>query len=141
MNFDKVKELIEIISKSPYTEFTYKEGDFELSLKKDEKVNLVSEVKEINKVEEKYTEENSDDAEYIKSPLVGSFYTAAAPGEKPFVSVGDKVSKGQVIGIVEAMKLMNEIESPYDGVIEAILIDNEQMVEYDEPLFKISTNK
>ena len=59
------------------------------------------------------------------------------PDEKDFVSVGDTVKKGQVLGIVEAMKLMNEIESEYDGVVKEILVDNEQMVEYGQPMFVI----
>ena len=69
--------------------------------------------------------------------MVGTFYTASAEGEEPFVRVGDKVKKGQVIGIVEAMKLMNEIESEYDGIVEAVLAANEQMVEYGQPLIRI----
>ena len=73
----------------------------------------------------------------ISSPMVGTFYTASAEGEEPFVRVGDKVKKGQVIGIVEAMKLMNEIESEYDGIVEAVLAANEQMVEYGQPLIRI----
>ncbi|MBQ4284471.1 MAG: acetyl-CoA carboxylase biotin carboxyl carrier protein [Lachnospira sp.] len=73
----------------------------------------------------------------VNSPLVGIFYSAAAPGEAPFVKVGDTVKKGQVLGIVEAMKLMNEIESEFDGVVKQILVDNEQMVEYNQPMFVI----
>ncbi|MBQ4282735.1 MAG: acetyl-CoA carboxylase biotin carboxyl carrier protein, partial [Lachnospira sp.] len=73
----------------------------------------------------------------VKSPLVGIFYSAAAPGEEPFVKVGDTVKKGQVLGIVEAMKLMNEIESDFDGVVKQILVDNEQMVEYGQSMFVI----
>ena len=73
----------------------------------------------------------------VKSPLVGTFYASAGPEEAPFVSVGDMVKKGQVLGIVEAMKLMNEIESEADGVVKAIYVENEQMVEYGQPLFLI----
>lgn len=73
----------------------------------------------------------------VKAPLVGTFYTSSAPGEQCFVKVGDTVKKGQVLGIIEAMKLMNEIESEYDGVVEAVLAENEQMVEYGQPLFVI----
>ena len=69
--------------------------------------------------------------------MLGIFYSAASPDEKDFVSVGDTVKKGQVLGIVEAMKLMNEIESEYDGVVKEILVDNEQMVEYGQPMFVI----
>ena len=69
--------------------------------------------------------------------LVGTFYASAGPEEAPFVSVGDMVKKGQVLGIVEAMKLMNEIESEADGVVKAIYVENEQMVEYGQSLFLI----
>ena len=70
----------------------------------------------------------------IKAPLVGTFYVAPSEGAAPFVSVGDKVKKGQVIGIVEAMKLMNEVESDYDGTVAAVLVENGEMVEYGQPL-------
>lgn len=73
----------------------------------------------------------------ISSPMVGTFYTAPSEGEAPYVRVGDSVKKGQTVGIVEAMKLMNEIESDADGVVEAVLADNEQMVEYGQPLVRI----
>lgn len=73
----------------------------------------------------------------VTSPLVGTFYTASSPDAESFVKVGDTVKKGQVLGIVEAMKLMNEIESDYDGVVEAILVGNEEVVEFGQPLFRI----
>jgi|InofroStandDraft_1065614.scaffolds.fasta_scaffold05056_10 acetyl-CoA carboxylase, biotin carboxyl carrier protein len=73
----------------------------------------------------------------VTSPLVGTFYRAPSPEADPFVQVGDTVRKGQVLGIIEAMKLMNEIESEYDGVVEAILVENENVVEYGQPLFRI----
>lgn len=71
------------------------------------------------------------------SPMVGTFYTASAPDKPPFVKVGDKVKKGQTICIIEAMKLMNEIECEQDGEIVKVLVNNEQMVEYGQPLFLI----
>lgn len=73
----------------------------------------------------------------ITSPLVGTFYNSPSPEAESFVSVGDTVKKGQVLGIIEAMKLMNEIESEYDGVIEAVLVKNEEVVEFGQPLFRI----
>lgn len=73
----------------------------------------------------------------ITSPLVGTFYISSSPNSEAFVEVGDRVKKGQVMGIIEAMKLMNEIESEYDGVVEAILVSNEDVVEFGQPLFRI----
>jgi acetyl-CoA carboxylase biotin carboxyl carrier protein len=73
----------------------------------------------------------------VKSPMVGTFYRASAPDAKPYVEVGDAVKAGQTICIIEAMKLMNEIECDKDGVVKAILVENGQPVEYGEPLFVI----
>ena len=73
----------------------------------------------------------------VKSPIVGTFYRAAEPGAKPFVSVGDTVRKGQVLCIIEAMKLMNEIDSEYDGEITNVYVENGQAVQYGERLFAI----
>jgi acetyl-CoA carboxylase biotin carboxyl carrier protein len=73
----------------------------------------------------------------VKSPMVGTFYRASAPDAKPFVEVGDTVKAGQTVCIIEAMKLMNEIECDKDGVVKAILAENGQPVEYGEPLFVI----
>ncbi len=73
----------------------------------------------------------------VTSPLVGTFYASSSPESDPFVKVGDTVKKGQVLGIIEAMKLMNEIESEFDGVVEAILVNNEDVVEFGQPLFRI----
>lgn len=74
----------------------------------------------------------------IESPLVGTFYSAPSEDAAPFVAVGDTVKKGQTLAIIEAMKLMNEIESDYDGTVTEILVQNGQAVEYGQPLFRIS---
>ena len=74
----------------------------------------------------------------IKSPLVGTFYAAPAEDADSFVSVGDQVKKGQTLAIVEAMKLMNEIESDFDGKVAEIYVENGQAVEYGQPLFRIA---
>jgi len=78
------------------------------------------------------------DGHVVKSPMVGTFYRAATPGAKPFVEVGDSVQEGQTLCIVEAMKLMNEIESDKSGVVTAILTENGQPVEFGQPLFVIA---
>lgn len=78
-----------------------------------------------------------DSDKVMISPLVGTFYNASSPEADSFVKVGDTVKKGQVLGIIEAMKLMNEIECEFDGELEAVLVGNEDMVEYGQPLFRI----
>jgi acetyl-CoA carboxylase biotin carboxyl carrier protein len=78
-----------------------------------------------------------DDGTPIKSPMVGTFYRAASPGAKPFAEVGQTIKAGDVLCIIEAMKLMNEIEAETSGIIKSILIENGQPVEYGQPLFLI----
>jgi acetyl-CoA carboxylase biotin carboxyl carrier protein len=76
----------------------------------------------------------------VKSPMVGTFYSAAEPGAKSYVAVGDRVAKGQIVCIIEAMKIMNEIESEYAGVVREILAQDAQPVEYGQVLFRIDPN-
>ena len=82
-------------------------------------------------------ENKEENYKIIKSPMVGTFYTSSSPDKEAFVKVGDKIKKGQVVCIIEAMKLMNEIESEFDGEIVEICVQNENIVEYGTPLFKI----
>jgi acetyl-CoA carboxylase biotin carboxyl carrier protein len=74
----------------------------------------------------------------VKAPMVGTFYAASTPGAEPFVKVGQKVSKGETLGIIEAMKMFNQIEADADGTVAAILVENGQPVEFDEPMFVIA---
>lgn len=97
-------------------------------------VPVVTEEKETSLAKVQTQEEN---LKIVKSPMVGTFYASSAPDKENFVKVGDKVQKGQALCIVEAMKLMNEIESEYDGEIIEICAKNEDIVEYGMPLFKI----
>jgi acetyl-CoA carboxylase biotin carboxyl carrier protein len=76
----------------------------------------------------------------LTSPIVGTFYAAPSPDAEPYVRVGDRVQKGQVVCIIEAMKLMNEIESDVSGVVQKIYPENAQPVEFGEPLFSVKTN-
>ena len=76
----------------------------------------------------------------VKSPMVGTFYSAPEPGAKPYVSVGSRVSKGQVLCIIEAMKIMNEIESEFAGVVREVLVEDAHPVEYGQVLFRIDPN-
>lgn len=80
-----------------------------------------------------------DEAGIVRSPMVGTFYAAPSPDEDPFVKVGQEVLTGQTLGIVEAMKMMNEIPAPVPGIITEIYVANGTQVEYDQPLFAIST--
>ncbi|MCL2323329.1 MAG: hypothetical protein FWC47_14650 [Oscillospiraceae bacterium] len=77
------------------------------------------------------------DIEIVKSPVVGTFYSSTSPGLKPFVELGNSVLKGQTLCVVEAMKVMNEIKSPCDGIIEEIYVDDGDILEFDLPIFAI----
>ena len=81
--------------------------------------------------------EAQEEGEYIKAPLVGTFYAAAGPETEPFVKVGDQVKKGQTVCILEAMKMMSEIPAPMDCVIEEVLVENGSLAGYDAPLFRV----
>ena len=76
----------------------------------------------------------------VKSPMVGTYYSAPEPGAKPYLSVGERISKGQILCIIEAMKIMNEIESEFDGIVKEILAENAHPVEYGQVLFRIDPN-
>lgn len=148
MEFEKMIELIKTVSDSNLTQFQIEEDGFKLSMKTDKQSKVVVQkqesipkeiqsvaMDEIKPAEQK--EIKKAEGNVVKSPLVGTFYSASSPDSAPFVKVGDTVKKGQVLGIVEAMKLMNEIESEFDGVVKEIQIENEQVVEYGQPLFVI----
>lgn len=97
-----------------------------------------SQVLEKDQIKEKLKEKiDEEDFHIITSPIVGTFYSSGTPGGEGFVKVGDRVKKGDTLCIIEAMKLMNEINSDVDGIIEEILVSNEDMVQYGESLFKI----
>ncbi len=76
----------------------------------------------------------------VKSPMVGTYYSAPEPGAKPYLSVGERISKGQILCIIEAMKIMNEIESEFDGIVKEIIAQNSHPVEYGQVLFRIDPN-
>ena len=89
----------------------------------------------------KKEEQKDENLQIRTSPMVGTFYSSDAPDKPAYVKVGDKINKGQVVCIVEAMKLMNEIESEFDGEVVEVCAKNEEMVEYGAPLFKIKALK
>ena len=145
MDLKKIEEMVKIIDNSSLTRFTYKEGETEISMSKLDNPPVVTpgvmpmapQAAAPQTAEPKEAEEEDDDELFITSPIVGTFYSAPAPDAPAFVRVGDHVKNGQTVCILEAMKLMNEIQSECDCEIEAILVSNEQKVEYGQPLFRI----
>ncbi len=155
MNYKEVISLINKIEKSKFTNFKIKYDDLELELEKkssgckkeydDEDLNIndvVFEEEEQNTSKPKVVNEIpvfEDLSQYnaVTSPIVGVFYTKPAPDKEPFIKVGDKVKKGDVLCIVEAMKVLNEIKSDFDGEIVKIDVNNEDVVEFNQPLIYI----
>lgn len=154
MEMEKMIELIDAVSKSDLTGFKYEEEGIKLNLSKRENTCYVTEnlsapvnavttsAAEIKKAAEGdqisgTSAEEIPVGNVVESPLVGTFYAAPAEDAESFVKVGDRVEKGQTLGIVEAMKLMNEIESDYSGTVAEILVNNQEGVEYGQPLFRI----
>lgn len=150
MEFENLLTLIDKVASTDLTDFSIDNGDVKISMKRKQKEVVVTTVSEGMAAQQAITQvpvsatsvqpsqsDSIPDGNTVKAPLVGTFYNAASPENPAFVKVGDVVKKGQTLGIIEAMKLMNEIESEFDGVVEAILIENEQMVEYGQPLFVI----
>lgn len=151
MDVNLLKQLIKLVEKSEITEFTVQEGELKVKISKNSKQNFVQVSPSAQNIQmpvqnpspapinleiPKETKSDSNLVE-VKSPIVGTFYAAPAPDADPYVRVGDSVSPGTVLCIVEAMKLMNEIECEYSGVIEKILVENATPVEYNQPLFVI----
>jgi acetyl-CoA carboxylase biotin carboxyl carrier protein len=151
MDLKNIGELIKIMSGSTIKLLEIKEKDVYIKLEKEDcKVTindgeLASNAIKDEKIHVQSTdldEESFEDKNFtsVVSPIVGTFYEAASPDKEPFVKVGDKVKKGDVLCIIEAMKLMNEIKSDIDGTVEKVLVKDGQLVEYGMELFKISPN-
>ena len=149
MEYEKIKQLMEDMGNSKLTaiDIDFPDGT-KISMKKEEKqVVKVTEnmpVENLSTKEEVKVETNNDKKEekiqegnVVTSPMVGTFYSKPSPNSEPYVEVGKKVKKGDVLCIIEAMKLMNEIESEFDGEIIEILVKDEEPVEYGKPLFII----
>ena len=138
MEFENLITLIKTVSDSSVTDFRYEQDGVKLHMKK-QAVTQVAAQQTAPVVQTIVTEQNKVEPEgnIIKSPLVGRFYVAPAEDAEPFVAVGDSIKKGQTVAIVEAMKLMNDIESEFDGVVAEVFVQNGETVEYGQPLFRI----
>ena len=145
MNLNEIKDLMAQFDQSSLKEFSYKNGTDELVFSKNE-AKLVAEASPapqdqttpaVEVVSESSASESVAEGDLVESPLVGVAYLAAGPDKPNFVSVGDTVKKGQTLVIIEAMKVMNEIPAPKDGVVTEILVENEEMVEFGKGLVRI----
>ena len=137
MDLEKIEKLVNIIEKSSMLEFSIQEGDTKIKMSRRGSAEAPAQPMAVNVSADSSQMEEAEDESYITSPIVGTFYSAPAPDAPAFVRVGDTVKAGQTVCILEAMKLMNEIESEFDCEIEAVLVSNEQKVEYGQPLFKV----
>ena len=151
MDINELKELIDFLRENGVSEYESNENGkhIKLHLADFDEINkepfvkptapktLKGSIEETARQEEKVDNNELEGVTLIKSPIVGTFYGKPAPDAKPFVVIGDKVHKGQVLCIIEAMKVMNEIESTCDGVVEEICVKDSEIVEFSQVLFKI----
>ena len=152
MNIEDVKSLISLIDESTLTELHYQTGDFQLLLSKNKLVQSNQQSNDsvpaaaptptvtapVQNIKEAVSEATAKkEGQIITSPIVGVVYLAPTPDAKPYATKGQNIAKGDVVSLVEAMKLMNEIKSEFDGEIVEVLVENEQIVEYNQPLFRI----
>ena len=139
MDLQQIEKLVQIIENSSMLEFSIQEGDTKIKMSRRGTMGVPGEaaVTVPQTAPAAPIKEEAEDETYITSPIVGTFYSAPSPEAKAFAKVGDRVKAGQTVCILEAMKLMNEIESDFDCEIEAVLASNEQKIEYGQPLFKV----
>lgn len=149
MDIRKVKKLIEMLESSELEVIEIQEGEESVRLVKKQTETVVSHVTQnpadpvtektvIGHSQEALSTIKAADGEVITSPMVGTFYAAPSPGAKPFISVGDEIQEGDIVCIVEAMKMMNEIKSDYSGTVTAIMVQNSDPVEFGQDLFIIT---
>ncbi|MDE6091704.1 MAG: acetyl-CoA carboxylase biotin carboxyl carrier protein [Ruminococcus sp.] len=147
IDIETVERLAEIVSENDLGEICIKSTSYGSVTIKGKKnipappsvmpVGVSAPVAQQNNVSTPADEKSENSGNIVKSPIVGTFYAAPSPDKPAFVKVGDKVKKGDVIMIIESMKLMNEIQSDFDGVVEKILVSDGQAVEYDQPVMII----
>lgn len=156
MEYNNLLELIKTVSESNISGFQYENGDTRIVIAtgdnslpvqggESRKIMVATDIqksetmeKEPSAVQTSVDTKKEIGGNIVKSPLVGTFYAAPAEDAEAFVQIGDRVKKGQTLAIVEAMKLMNDIESEYEGVIREVFVKNGDMVEYGQPLFSIA---
>tara|TARA_B100001769_G_scaffold140550_1_gene110009 strand:- start:197 stop:646 length:450 start_codon:yes stop_codon:yes gene_type:complete len=148
MDIRKVKKLIEMLENSNLEEIEIQEGEESVRLVKShgnhqnfqpQSIIVPQESQPQSVTEEtESVKEDKEDSNSINSPMVGTFYASASPGAKPFISVGDLVKEGDVVCIVEAMKMMNEIKSEFSGTVLSVKVENAEPVEYGQILFELS---
>ena len=142
MNYEEIKKLIDDMgnAKIDELEIEFPEG-MKISMRKGENVvkPIAPVIQTISAVQttETISEEPKEEYKEIKSPMVGTFYSKPSPDKEAFIKVGDKVKKGQVVCIIEAMKLMNEIEAEFDGEVVEVCLNDGDSVEYGKTLFKL----
>lgn len=151
MDIKKIKQLVEMIDKSDIAEIEITEGEESIRISRYSSVApqpaiaaplyapipASAQASASTAAAPVAAEEPKITGHIVRSPMVGTFYRSASPGSKSFVEIGDKVSAGDTLCIIEAMKILNQIEADKSGTIRQILVDNSQPVEYDQPLFVI----
>lgn len=139
MKLDFIKQIMSEFDQSNVTKMKVEIDDLKIELEKEsEKVEYVKPVeKEREVIEDKQIKQEQATGTAVKSPIVGVFYSASSPESEPYVTVGKNVKKGDIVCIIEAMKVMNEIKAPCDGTVTSILVENEALVEYDQALMVI----
>jgi acetyl-CoA carboxylase biotin carboxyl carrier protein len=163
MDLKEIENLLDLIAQSEVNEVSIEEGDFKIKVKKKPDIEQTATSQQVpvqyqmpaaqqqspqpppaspqgqQQATDSEQSQDTDEVsgEVLTSPIVGTFYRSPSPDDDPFVSVGDQVEKGETLCIVEAMKIMNEIESEYSGEVKKILVEDAEPVEYDQPLFII----
>lgn len=138
MDFEKIETIIRMFENAKVSKLELEVDDIKIKLEKPEVTTVVNKVLD---TQNNNAEEENEEGSWIKSPLVGTYYAQRASGAEPFITVGKRVNKGDVICIIEAMKVMSEIKADRDGVVLKINPTNEQMVQYDEKLVLIGDAK
>ena len=137
MKTEEAMRIVNTLARMPFAQIRFSLGDFSVHLVRDGAVTHDTSQGQSHIENAQVSEKTGDGGRTIDSPIIGVFYASPAPEKPPFVMPGDTVSVGQTVCIVETMKVMNEIKSPVDGVIEAVLVENESEVECGQALFSI----